>query len=156
MNEGVHAFQENRWVRAAGHYGRHLIHPENRTRLIAAGLYLLAALFFGAIVFILASTWGDNGLSQLLATESRTRFAVIYLLGAGIFSLAVALLLFSYVPLHRPLRRGLLATAVALMLLGIIFAAPAVVVSIGPFWFLMRLHREAERQPSGFTHWGAS
>lgn len=136
--------QQNRWVRWVGQYFSDVVRPENRTRLIAAVLYLIAALFFGGIVFILASTWGEEGLSLLLAAKSPARFAVIYLLIAGAFSAAVSMLLFSRAPLSPQLRRRALIAAGALMLIGILFAAPAVVVSIAPFWFLYRLHRDAE------------
>lgn len=121
---------------------RHLKPPRNKARLTAAILYLVSACFFGAITFVLAATWGEDGLSQMLAEGSRARPAVLYMLTSGGFFLAASSLLFSPLPISRPLRIVLLACALILMLAGIIYAAPAVVVSGVPFWFFLRFHQE--------------
>jgi len=121
---------------------RHLKAPRNKARLTAAILYLVSACFFGAITFILAATWGKDGLSQMLAEGNLARPAVLYMLTAGGFFLAVSSLLFSPLPILRPLRIVLLACALLLMLAGIIYAAPAVVVSLVPLWFFLRFHQE--------------
>jgi len=121
---------------------RHLKPPRNKARLTAAILYLVSACFFCAITFVLAATWGENGLSQMLAEGSPARPAVLYMLIAGGFFLAASSLLFSPLSIPRPLRIVLLACALILMLAGIIYAAPAVVVSGVPFWFFLRFHQE--------------
>lgn len=116
--------------------------PRNKARLTAAILYLVAACFFAAITFVLAATWGEDGLSQMLAEGSLARPAVLYMLIAGGFFLAASSLLFSPLPIPRLLRIALLACALVLMLAGIIYAAPAIVVSLVPFWFFLRFHQE--------------
>jgi len=121
---------------------RHLKPPRNKARLTAAILYLASACFFAAITFVLAATWGKDGFSQMLAEGSPARPAVLYMLIAGGFFLAASSLLFSPLPIPRPLRIVLLACALLLMLAGIIYAAPAVVVSGVPFWFFLRFHQE--------------
>jgi len=110
--------------------------------LTAAILYLVSACFFAAITFVLAATWGKDGFSQMLAEGNLARPAVLYILTAGGFFLAVSSLLLSPLPIPRPLRIALLACALVLMLAGIIYAAPAVIVSGVPFWFLLRFHQE--------------
>lgn len=121
---------------------RHPKPPRNKARLTAAILYLVSACFFAAITFVLAATWGEDGLSQMLAEGSLARPAVFYMLIAGGFFLAASGLLFSPLPIPRPLRVALLACALLLMLAGIIYAAPAVIVSGVPFWFFLRFHQE--------------
>lgn len=121
---------------------QHPKQPRNKARLTAAILYLASACFFGVITFVLAATWGKDGFSQMLAAGNLARPAVLYMLTAGGFSLVASSLLFSPLPIPRPLRIALLACALVLMLAGIIYAAPAVVVSGVPFWFFLRFHQE--------------
>ena len=115
--------------------------PRNKARLTAAILYLASACFLGAITFVLAATWGKDGLSQILAEGTLARPAVLYMLTAGGFFVAASSLLFLPLPIPRPLRIALLACALVLMLAGIIYAAPAVIVSLVPFWFFLRFHQ---------------
>ncbi|MDP2028923.1 MAG: hypothetical protein Q8K12_04740 [Thiobacillus sp.] len=121
---------------------RHLKPHRNKARLTAAILYLVSACFFAAITFVLAATWGKDGLSQMLAEGSLARPAVLYMLTAGGFFLATASLLFSPLTIPRPLRIALLTCALVLMLAGIMYATPAVIVSLAPFWFFLRFHQE--------------
>ncbi|NDP49142.1 MAG: hypothetical protein GZ085_12300 [Sulfuriferula multivorans] len=120
---------------------QHLKQPRNKARLTAAILYLVSACFLGAITFVLAATWGKDGLSQMLAEGNLARPAVLYLLTAGGFFFAASSLLFSPLPIPRLLRISLLVCALLLMLAGIIYAAPAVIVSMAPFWFFLRFHQ---------------
>ena len=126
--------------------------PRNKARLTAAILYLVSACFFAAITFVLAATWGKDGFSQMLAEGNLARPAVLYMLTAGGFFLAASSLLFSPLPIPQSLRVFLLACALVLMLAGIIYAAPAVIVSGVPFWFFLRFHQETTPPASADTN----
>ncbi len=119
------------------------MHSRTKARLLAAILYLVAALFFAAIVFILGAIGGKEGLSSLFAADSPARAAAIYLFVAGASSLAVSLLLFSPASLSQIQRLGLLILGGAQMLTGAFFASSSVVVTVVPLWFLFRFYREA-------------
>lgn len=114
----------------------------NKARLTAAILYLVAAGFFGVIMSVIAATWGKDGFNQVLAAGNIARPTVIYLLVAGGYFLAASVLLLSPVSLSQPCRTVLLAFAFMLMLAGFVFAPPAAVVSMVPFWFLLKFHQE--------------
>lgn len=119
------------------------MHSRTRARLVTAILYLVAALFFAGIVFILASIGGKEGLSSLFAADSPARATAIYLFMAGAFSLAVSLLLFSPASLSQLQRLGLLILGGIQMLTGVFFASASAVVTVVPLWFLFRFYREA-------------
>lgn len=118
-----------------------VIHTHNKARLASAVLYLIATGFFGVIMAVLATSWGRGGFDHLLAEGHVARPAVIYMLVSGGFFVAASILLFSPVSLPKPLRIVLIAFAFMLMLTGIVYAAPAVVVSLVPFWFLLKFHQ---------------
>ncbi len=125
-------------------YHAHVDHADTRLRMLAALAYFVTAWFFTGIVNVLASTWGKEGLDLLLTPGNPARSAVIYLLYAGGFSLAVSLLLFFNATRFVALRVFVLTGAVLLMLAGLYFAAPAAIASLLPYWLLLRLDRESE------------
>ncbi len=114
-----------------------------KARLVTAILYLVAALFFAAIVFILAAIGGKEGFSALFAADSPARAAVTYLFVAGAFSLVVSVLLFSPASMSHLQRLGLLVLGAVQMLAGIFFASSSAVVTVVPLWFLFKFYREA-------------
>lgn len=119
----------------------------NRPRIIAAVLYLIAALFFGGIISILVAIGGKEGVSILLSPESAARPAVIYMVEAGLFSLTISILLFCPVSLSRSNRLVILVCAILVALIGMFFAPISLIATIVPVWFLHKLHRDE-------TPWG--
>ena len=120
----------------------HEKHTRNKARVTAAILYLVATCFLGVILSVVATSWGKEGYALVLTEGNLARPAVIYMLVAGGFFLAISNLLFSPVALPTPIRIAVLACAVVLMLAGFIYAAPVAILSIAPFWYLLRFHQE--------------
>ncbi|MHB1083407.1 MAG: hypothetical protein ACYCZA_00995 [Thiobacillus sp.] len=120
----------------------HEQHTRNKARATAAMLYLIATCFLGLIMSVLATSWGKNGFNLILAEGNLARPAVIYMLVTGGFFLATSNLLFSPLSLPRLLRIAVLTCAVVLMLAGIIYAAPVVILSLAPFWYFLRFDQE--------------
>jgi hypothetical protein len=119
------------------------MHFRIQPRLEAAILYLLAAFFLGSIIFMFAFVGERVGLAALFEIESPVRIISVFLLTAGVFSLAVSLLLFSSVALSQSQRLGLLIIASIQMLAGLFIASISVTVTLLPLWFLLRFYKES-------------
>jgi len=141
-------WNDKREAAMLSHINRHAEHHEdainarNWARLTAALLYLMATGFFVLTSSVLATAWGRDGLSLLLSEAHMARPTMIYLLAASGISLVVAFLLLTPWPLARPLRILMLALAVMLVLAGLFFATPSILVSLLPSLFLFRFHQE--------------
>ncbi|NDP49140.1 MAG: hypothetical protein GZ085_12290 [Sulfuriferula multivorans] len=120
----------------------HEKHTRNKARVTAAILYLVATCFLGAILSVVATSWGKDGYNLVLTKGNLAQPAVIYMLVAGGFFLATSNLLFSPLSLPTPIRIAVLACAVVLMLAGLIYAAPVAILSLVPFWYFLRFHQE--------------
>lgn len=110
-------------------------------RKIAAALYLFVGGFFALVIVVLATSWGQGGLGQLLSVANETRNAVAYLIVLLLFSFATALFLLMPRWLSTERLLGVTRTALILLIAGLYFAPPAAVLSTFPFWFLYRAQR---------------
>lgn len=124
----------------------------NKARVTAAMLYLIATCFLGVIMSVLATSWGKDGYNLVLAEGNLARPAVIYMLVVGGFFLATSNLLFSHLSLPEPIRIAMLACAVILMFAGVIYAAPVAILSLAPFWYLLRFHQEVTPPVEPYTN----
>ncbi len=130
----------------------HEKHIRNKARLTAAILYLVATGFLVVIMSVVATSWGKDGYNMVLTEGNLARPAVIYMLVAGGFFLATSNLLFSPLTLPTPIRIAVLACAVILMFAGVIYAAPIVILSMVPFWYLLRFHQEVTPPIEPYTN----
>ena len=114
---------------------------KDKSRLIAAVLYLIATFFFFAIICIFTSVGGETSLATWVTTGSPGRATIIYLLVSTGFSVLMALLLFSRLQLSKQHRFYLLSIALLQSVMGIIFASVSIVVTVLPLWFLFKFYR---------------
>lgn len=130
------------------HLNRHSDHHDDEintrhwARLTAAMLYLVAMSFFAVTSAVLATSWGQDGLSLLLSEGHMARPTMIYMLAAGGISLGAAFLLLTPWSLPKRLRIFMLILAAMLIFAGLVFATPSILVSVLPFLFLFRFHQE--------------
>lgn len=130
----------------------HEKHTRNKARATAATLYLIATCFLAVIMSVVATSWGKDGYNLVLTEGNLARPAVIYMLVAGGFFLITSNLLFSPWSLPAPIRIVVLACAVVLMLAGLIYAAPVAILSLVPFWYLLRFHQEVTPAAVPYTN----
>lgn len=124
----------------------------NKARVAAAMLYLVATGFLVIIMSVLATSWGKDGYNLVLTEGNLARPAILYMLVASGFFLALSNLLFTPVSLPEPIRIVVLACAVILMLAGLIYAAPVAILSLAPFWYLLRFHQEVTLPVEPYTN----
>jgi hypothetical protein len=120
----------------------------NWARWTAAMLYLVAMGFLSLTMAVLTTSWGQDGLAQMLSPGNAARPATLYMLVAGGYDLGASLLLLSPLLLTKPVRILLLALGSMVMLGALVFAVPSVLLSVLPLVFLYKYHQEVSRTVS--------
>lgn len=117
--------------------------PKDKTRVLVAVLFVMLALFFSAIIYVLATVGGELPLSVLLAEGSEVRGVVLFLIGSTALAAAISLVLFVPIPLAKSHRLALVLVATVHAVSALLVAQMTIVAYLGPLWYLVKFYREA-------------
>jgi phosphatidylserine synthase len=112
----------------------------NSSRFWAATGLVIVAVFCAAFIGVWLAA--DLSISDLVASDSPLRNTTYFLLCTCIVALALALVLFSPLPVSKVQRLALLGTVSVVTLLSLGFAQIVFITWLFPLWSVWRFYRE--------------